>query len=810
MPRGSAHRQVLLKSLIENHLSYTTRNVHILDDSKVPVLLRTLQAHALLRPDDMVSPFATPTPPPSEGDKEGAQTIKVHYQTISKFISALDRLITSQDDGTRCGGLMLLQEVIVQCPYSVLQEKMTAWINLSLERCKKMSSQKDGWMPSALNELILSLIVLQRVMERAQALPSLRSALLQGLLASLPNFLFQFLQRSQHTDLVEESLRTLRAIAANIPSLLKSHYVRAQTAFVALLGNDHTIIRELACQSVALLPQCNRQKESQQMSGVVTRTLTALHDLLNLLYRKADTFVDKSWNDAYNQPDAKDEFAFDVQFLHDESFSSAAEIQAHFSTLCLYVRSFLRILANLLEHTYSGVVEYPVDELMEGIERVFALDPEWLFHQRSGNKMDQSHVIQLLAMLPILHQDAMVLLLSMVRRLRHHLLAWCPALSGLIVRLFSYYHVQNSPFEGSFRAQVSRIACECIQLFGVNTNETLVLPLVQEIIAQYDDMHSVATRQTQVTALTVNKSKRKRKRNAPANSDRHFDHLSILEDQLPLEGSYTDLHFHQVLQIVEVALLKCGDFLPLETRTQVDQFTLNLLLPYPHLSVLSPLSPLTDARARLSLFRILFASVLHPLLHLPSVVPYAVSLFTAGQCDPDSAVGLFCLQASAHCQTLLHPQRAPVVPLVADVSAEALFQYNMEKPKAPERARKPTTSASGMRDVEVEVAPYSNVDSVHTIPASESLVDDPMEDRIPEPVARPLMETNPTFAFASIQTPSSSAQKSKFPPSTTVLTEKAETFVSLSSFGEASNEGDESFTFVAASPDNSDVSSDEE
>ena len=91
----SAHRQALLKSLIETHLSYTIRNVHVLEESKLPLLLRTLQAHALLRPDDMPSAFATPVAPPSEDDKAGVQTLKLHHQTISKFINALDRLITS-------------------------------------------------------------------------------------------------------------------------------------------------------------------------------------------------------------------------------------------------------------------------------------------------------------------------------------------------------------------------------------------------------------------------------------------------------------------------------------------------------------------------------------------------------------------------------------------------------------------------------------------------------------------------------------------------------------------------------------------
>ena len=181
-----------------------------------------------------------------------------------------------------------------------MQEKAAGWCTLLLESLKKLLSQKDAWINTTLGEIKGILEALQSCTDRAQALPSVRSTLLQGALAPLPNLLFQLisispLSVSYRVDLELEALLTLSSIARNVPTLLKSHYQRLQATVLPLLIRDNDPIREMACQVLSFLPQCSRVKDGQHMGPTVVRVLQALHQTLHLLFRKVDTLAEASW-----------------------------------------------------------------------------------------------------------------------------------------------------------------------------------------------------------------------------------------------------------------------------------------------------------------------------------------------------------------------------------------------------------------------------------------------------------------------------------------------------------------------------------
>ena len=104
----SAHRDALLKSLVDDHLSYTVRKVAVLEPARVSLLVRALQAHQLLRPGDAPTAFVTPIAPPTAEEKHAHSVIKSHHQTIARFINAVERLISSKGKSSCCSPPFLL------------------------------------------------------------------------------------------------------------------------------------------------------------------------------------------------------------------------------------------------------------------------------------------------------------------------------------------------------------------------------------------------------------------------------------------------------------------------------------------------------------------------------------------------------------------------------------------------------------------------------------------------------------------------------------------------------------------------------
>ena len=551
---------------------------------------------------------------------------------------------------------------------------------------KKHTAQPESWISTTIEVISSVLSCFQSFVKRIHNLQTIKSSIQQGSFTSLPNILLTLLshkstkpsESSIHPEIEKESIQTLSYILQYMPTLLKSQYIRIQNTMVSYLGKSDENVRQLACQIIALLPQSARQNEQQFVYGMTYRVLEALHLIMNTYYDKLDTIIDNDWTQAYQRPYNNDELSFDISFLLTTStFENSSAIHERLHQVFLYFKSFMLILKNLLTFSYNGTVEYPLENIIEVIQRATVLDPDWLYHQKNSNTIDRSHVTQVLSSIPIIHLDSINLLITTIQKIQSHLLPFCDSLSTIVSQIGTFYHVHNTPFIGSYRAAVYQLTSICIRYFGINMLDSLVVPSIDGILNQYDDLYTVAVQSTQIASLKVNKSKKKRKRSQMSNSDRHFNHISSLEDQIPLKDSFSNLQFHHALEVIEISILKCGSFLSEELRLEIDQFVLTLLLPYSNNTVISTFSPLSDSKCVLGLFNSLLASLIQPRLHLASVLPYAVRLFSLGQNDSSPDVSLLCIRASAYCDTLLHPVRAPAIPLVEDVASSTLFEYNL-------------------------------------------------------------------------------------------------------------------------------------
>lgn len=95
MQHLSEHRDLLLRAVIDDHLSYSYNKTSTLDRSRIPMILELIKTHQLLHPQDSPTAFSTPIATPTKDDP-GFQALKSHRQTIEKFISCTERLITSK------------------------------------------------------------------------------------------------------------------------------------------------------------------------------------------------------------------------------------------------------------------------------------------------------------------------------------------------------------------------------------------------------------------------------------------------------------------------------------------------------------------------------------------------------------------------------------------------------------------------------------------------------------------------------------------------------------------------------------------
>lgn len=94
--QSSSHRDCVLRSVIDDHLSYSFQNTVRLDPKKVTVIVDIIRSHQLLVPADAPTAFTTPVVSPTIDDKENYSILKSHKQTIEKFIACVERLITSK------------------------------------------------------------------------------------------------------------------------------------------------------------------------------------------------------------------------------------------------------------------------------------------------------------------------------------------------------------------------------------------------------------------------------------------------------------------------------------------------------------------------------------------------------------------------------------------------------------------------------------------------------------------------------------------------------------------------------------------
>lgn len=764
---------------------------------------------------------------------------------------------------------MLLAKTIELCPYDQINNKSVQWISILIDILKNQFSQKKNWITSSIEELKQALKAIQSFIKRISTFQSIKSTVQQGSsFPSLPNLLLTYLSSNinskeikQSDKIIEkESLKTLSTLLQYIPMLLKSSYARIQNTLVIYLGDFSKTIRMLAIEIISLLPQCSKNvtDASKSVFDLTNRILEGTHHIINYFYNKIDLLIDNNWSHYYqlfqssesnenNNNNNNNNLHFNFSFLSDySSAESSSAIYDRFQFIYLLYKSFLKILSNLYEFTYNGIiVEYPIQNTLDIIKRSILLAPDWLFHQKSSQTLDQSHVLRLLTFLPKIQVETMNLLHSIILKTQSHLLPFSNQISNMLNQILGYYNnIHQSPFYGKLRSSIYKVISISVHFFGISCLDSLIIPFIQNTIQQFDDLYTISHQKTQIAALSVNKNKKKRKRNA-SNSSNHFNHLNVLEDQIPLSYCTDNLFFYQVISIFEIILLKCGSLLSIEIRTQIDQFILNYLLPYSNENVISVYSPLQDSKCILALFKVLLASIMKPLLHLPSVLSYGVRLFSLGQFDSNIEVRLFCLQASSYCDILLHPIRTPSVPLIADISPVALYEYNLKSKQKNNNMKtnastsvfsnngssnnnniiEKTTNEIHIKQASVqqeisknvhETQPQKDQSNDHMMIDDSSIISQTSEEenleKPQETIAVPSTTQNPFQNIFNVQTTENDEQKKEDLSSESLFNQKPGNF-GIPNMDKSQiflSDDEESLDFNACSPDPSECSSDED
>lgn len=92
----SQHRDLILRSLIDEYLSDTRNQYNVIELDKVPLVINLIRTHQLLKLIDSPGPFTKPVDKPTPHQKEFYQQYQSHKQAIDKIFTTVEKLNLSK------------------------------------------------------------------------------------------------------------------------------------------------------------------------------------------------------------------------------------------------------------------------------------------------------------------------------------------------------------------------------------------------------------------------------------------------------------------------------------------------------------------------------------------------------------------------------------------------------------------------------------------------------------------------------------------------------------------------------------------
>jgi len=326
-------------------------------------------------------------------------------------------------------------------------------------------------------------------------------------------------------------------------------------------------------------------------------------------------------------------------------------------TLITRCNSLLTCLSTMIREDFNKIVTIPNDATVSLVTRILEV---------TGHSLKSAVIIEsvlLRASLPLIHQNAVDLLTSLMARCGSLMLPYCDVLINCLLQELSWTKCRSPMFghEKPYR-QLRCSVYLCLEHWVHLTNSLpegsgVVSKLMEEIL---DDIMPV-TSQTKLlpsTAQNLGSSKMSKKAKKRKLQE---DVQQTLAGQQKFDTSANDMLTYRALKVLSAMLLACGGDIPPDKFKEAQARVVKLISQCQQSVVHTYPIPFGRADCRQALYHVLLSCLLTDLPNVPSPVNHAVRLFSYGLQDADLGVSSFCQEALVISNSIIHPRSFPQV-----------------------------------------------------------------------------------------------------------------------------------------------------
>ncbi|XP_041351813.1 proline-, glutamic acid- and leucine-rich protein 1-like isoform X2 [Gigantopelta aegis] len=551
------------------------------------------------------------------------------HQLFSGKMSSLDGVVKSihshlGSSKSRKLGLGLLKEFVGQCSTDLFLSHVNTWINLLLQTLQSHDSD-------VCHQAVC--YVLSDILETSSCFPELSRDISNS---TVPQIFPLLLEANMNWR--EAALSCIGVCIKNFPGPCGTFKNKLESLIWQELSENSTTQSVISC--FALLPRCGGGgsqgvKFTESWTEQCSKVLSGLNQALDLLYEGLET------GSEYHPADRLPQMS-----CPDSEPARGKYLTGHFQTLALCLEA-------LLSESFPTVVKVPVESVLHIVCRCLAVNKNVMLSRPSTSR------IWLLARLPFLQRQALTVLASLIRSVRHGLLPHSDVINKLFLQtLFSTHwdsatYGQECPLRFVRQSAYSGLLL-WLQVAGYGTNlilegNDLAKELLHDIVPVTDTVRLDVKKRDVNDGPPVKKKKKgggyqelgggigsQKKMNRFATADLTVIALDVLAALVECFGpSWKPKTYKDILQSL------------IATTISVQQSS-------------EPPVPYQSGTCRLALYTALLSCTVTVHSDVPSPVQITMGLFRRSLQDHCLEVSTFSKRAMLFCECIIHP-RAPCV-----------------------------------------------------------------------------------------------------------------------------------------------------
>ncbi|PRP88511.1 hypothetical protein PROFUN_03237 [Planoprotostelium fungivorum] len=527
-------------------------------------------------------------------------------------------------------GLCLWRQSISSCTQQQLSEHLEPWIKQLTDMLKRGRADITSGM-----KCLLALTTAELI-ERGCHFAETKRAMLNLHVPRLVPMIVKVVEKSILTSR-SEALEALRLSSRCHPNAFKSLLPKIEDL---LFNQILTESEETRTESIITLAELASTNESS-WTRTANRAIRGSHYLLGIIYTGVD---DQPYQDISD----------------DQHLSSLLSVRNDANVLASQYSSLLKLSSVLLEKGADEKreelqVQVPIHDYVRLIKR--GLTPEH-DHVTVSQKIDtdlddvdRTMVIFALSMLSDteklfshVHTCSYRLLSSLLLSVRTALSPFLSDITSLL--LAGLEDTQTSP---SLREEVYKCSSYFVSFFGIHGASSVSTAVLSSLYGQLSSFLA-SRRDSNTIVMQVGHNskelhsiasivKRQKKTSEEQLGSKNVQKVRTMNQSEEKNILAALTAFMNIIQY-------SGTVLPYTIRCELDTLLCSILL---------------DPSILLALMKCLLTSILSPVANQPSVLSYALAIFSKGRNDPSQQISLFCAAAVSTCELSIHPRAPPLI-----------------------------------------------------------------------------------------------------------------------------------------------------